>query len=67
MTTTVLLAGDDSAVKASVIELVTAAGLKAIDVGGLKRARELEAFGFLQMSLAAAEKLSWTGGFVPVG
>ena len=42
---------------------MTAAGLKAIDAGGLKRARELEAFGFLQITLAAAEKVSWTGGF----
>jgi len=42
---------------------VSAARLKAIDAGSLKRVRELEAMGFLQISLAAAEKLSWTGGF----
>jgi len=35
----------------------------AVDAGGLRRARELEALGFLQISLAAAEKVSWTGGF----
>ena len=29
----------------------------------LKRARELEALGFLQLTLAASEKVSWTGGF----
>lgn len=28
-----------------------------------KRARELEAVGFLQLTLAANEKVSWTGGF----
>jgi predicted dinucleotide-binding enzyme len=34
-----------------------------VDAGGLKRARELEAIGFLQLTLAAGEKTSWTGGF----
>ena len=33
---------------------------------GLKRARELEALGFLQITLAAAEKVPWTGGFAVV-
>jgi predicted dinucleotide-binding enzyme len=37
--------------------------LVAVDAGGLTRARELEAIGFLQITLAAAEKVSWTGGF----
>jgi predicted dinucleotide-binding enzyme len=32
----------------------------------LKRARELEAFGFLQLTLAAGEKISWTGGFATI-
>lgn len=61
--TTVLVAGDDAAAKAELIALVLAAGLAAEDAGSLKRARELESFGFLQMTLAAAEKLPWTGGF----
>lgn len=34
-----------------------------MDAGSLKRAREMEAVGFLQMTLAAKEKISWTGGF----
>ncbi len=38
-------------------------GLQAIDAGGLGRARELEAIGFLQITLAAGEKLPWTAGF----
>jgi len=63
LTTTVLLAGDDADAKAQVAGIVTAAGLEAIDAGALSRARELEAIGFLQIKLAAAEKLSWTGGF----
>ena len=62
-TTTVLIAGDDADAKALLAGIVTAGGLRAIDAGGLKRARELEALGFLQITLAAAEKISWTGGF----
>ncbi|MFI5937495.1 NADPH-dependent F420 reductase [Actinoplanes sp. NPDC051494] len=61
-TTTVLIAGDDADAKALLAGVVTAAGLKAVDAGGLKRARELEAIGFLQITLAAAEKITWTGG-----
>jgi 8-hydroxy-5-deazaflavin:NADPH oxidoreductase len=62
-TTTVLLAGDDADAKALLAGVVSAAGLRAIDAGGLNRARELEALGFLQITLAAGEKVSWTGGF----
>jgi predicted dinucleotide-binding enzyme len=62
-TTTVLIAGDDADAKALLTGIVAAAGLKAIDAGGLKRARELEALAFLQITLAAGEKISWTGGF----
>jgi predicted dinucleotide-binding enzyme len=61
--TTVLVAGDDADAKAQLIDVVTAAGLKAIDAGALNRARELESFGFLQISLAAVDKVSWVGGF----
>lgn len=63
LTTTVLIAGDDADAKAALVGVVTAAGLKAIDVGSLHRAREMEAIGFLQISLAANEKVPWTGGF----
>ena len=61
--TTVLIAGDDADAKAAVFGVIAAAGLRAVDAGGLNRARELEAVGFLQLTLAAAEKISWTGGF----
>jgi NADPH-dependent F420 reductase len=61
--TTVLIAGDDTAAKARLAELVTSGGLRALDAGSLRRARELEALGFLQITLAAAEKISWAGGF----
>lgn len=61
--TTVLVAGDDANAKNAVVQAVTAGGLNAIDAGSLKRAHELEAIGFLQLTLAAGEKISWTGGF----
>jgi 8-hydroxy-5-deazaflavin:NADPH oxidoreductase len=63
LTTTVLIAGDDADAKSTLAGVVASGGLKAIDAGGLKRAREMEALGFLQISLAANEKVAWTGGF----
>jgi NADPH-dependent F420 reductase len=64
--TTVLLAGDDDGAKSVVADIVTAAGLRALDAGSLRRARELEALGLLQITLAAGEKIGWTGGFALV-
>jgi NADPH-dependent F420 reductase len=61
--TTVLIAGDDTEAKTRLAEIITAAGLRAVDAGSLRRARELEALGFLQITLAAQEKTSWAGGF----
>lgn len=61
--TTVLIAGDDDQAKATLSEVLVSGGLKAIDAGALNRARELEAIGFLQISLAVREKLAWTDGF----
>jgi len=62
-TTTVLVAGDDADAKATLIGVVEAAGLGAVDAGSLKRAQQLEALGFLQLTLAVGEKIAWTGGF----
>ncbi len=64
--TTVLIAGDDAEAKTLLAGIVTDAGLNATDAGSLRRARELEAMGFLQITLAAAGKLPWTGGFAVV-
>lgn len=61
--TTVLIAGDDADAKSSVADVVTAGGLRAIDAGAQRRARELEGVGFLQLTLAVGEKVAWTGGF----
>lgn len=63
LTTTVLIVGDDAEAKSTLSGIVTSGGLEAIDAGSLERARELEAVGFLQLTLAANEKLPWTGGF----
>ena len=63
LTTTVLIAGDDTDAKSTLADILSSGGVKAIDAGSLKRARELEAVGFLQLTLAANEKVSWTGGF----
>ncbi|CAI9403146.1 MULTISPECIES: NADPH-dependent F420 reductase [Aestuariimicrobium] len=60
---TVLVAGDDATAKQALIDAVTAGGVAAVDAGSLKRAHELEALGFLQLTLAAGETIGWTGGF----
>ena len=61
--TTVLIAGDDADAKAVLAAAISAGGVDAVDAGALSRARELEAVGFLQLTLAVAEKIGWTGGF----
>jgi predicted dinucleotide-binding enzyme len=61
--TTVLIAGDDADAKGALAAAITAGGVSAIDAGSLARAHELEALGFLQLSLAVGEKIAWTGGF----
>ena len=47
----VLIAGDDEEAKATVAQLAEDGGLRPIDAGPLKRARELEAAGLLHMTL----------------
>lgn len=64
LSTTVLIAGDDADAKESLKAAIEAGGqISALDAGALKRAHELEAVGFLQLTLAGAEKINWTGGF----
>jgi predicted dinucleotide-binding enzyme len=62
-TTTVLFAGDYAEAKIAVADLIEAAGLRAVDVGPLSRARELEAMGFLQIMLSALGKTRPESGF----
>ncbi len=47
----VYVAGDDAGAKETVAQLVRDGGLVAIDVGPLRRARQLEGLGFLGMTL----------------
>ena len=58
-----LIAGDDAEAKMTLADALTAGGVDALDAGSLSRARELEAVGFLQLKLALAEQLGWTGRF----
>ncbi|MBM7503878.1 NADPH-dependent F420 reductase [Agromyces aurantiacus] len=60
--TTVLVAGDDELAKQSLIDVVRAGGVNAVDAGSLARARELESVGFLQLTLAVQEKVGWNAG-----
>lgn len=60
--TTVLAAGEADA-KAILANALEGTGLNYADAGELKRARELEAIGFLQMTLAVSDQIGWTAGF----
>ncbi|MFF3892166.1 NADPH-dependent F420 reductase [Streptomyces sp. NPDC001812] len=56
----VFIAGDDEAAKQTVADLVSSAGLRPLDVGPLRRARELEAFQFLHMASQERLGLNWS-------
>lgn len=60
----VMVAGDDAEAKKVLTEVVAASGAETFDLGGLARATELEAFGYLQIALAATEQITWMNGFV---
>ncbi|HEY2672995.1 MAG TPA: NAD(P)-binding domain-containing protein [Rugosimonospora sp.] len=47
----VLIASDDDAAKLMVSQFVSSTGMRPLDVGPLRRARELEAFEFLHMTM----------------
>ncbi len=64
--TTVQLASDDQEAKQILAGYIQEGGLDTIDAGELKRARELEAMGFLQITLAVREKINWTAGFAVI-
>jgi predicted dinucleotide-binding enzyme len=55
----VFLAGDDMAAKAQVATLVSDGGMRPVDTGPLRRARELEAFQLLHMTLQGPLGLDW--------
>jgi predicted dinucleotide-binding enzyme len=55
----VFLAGDDASAKSRVAALVTDGGMRPVDTGPLRRARELEAFQLLHMTLQGPLGLDW--------
>ena len=61
--TSVLLASDDTDAKVSLTNALEGSNLRLIDAGSLKRAHELEALGFLQITLAIRDQITWMGGF----
>ena len=65
--TTVLVAGDDEDAKETFKSALASGVLRVLNAGKLKRAREMESLGFLQLTLAASEKIGWDGGFGIVG
>jgi len=64
--TIVQLASDNQEAKQILAGHIQEGGLDTIDAGELKRARELEAMGFLQITLAVREKINWTAGFAVI-
>lgn len=56
----VFIAGDDEQAKARVAELVRGGGMRPLDAGPLRRARELEAFQLLIMTLQDRLGLHWS-------
>lgn len=63
-TPVVHMASDNTDAKEVLAAIIAATGLDTVDVGDLKRARELEALGFLQMRLTKDQKVSPTGGYL---
>jgi predicted dinucleotide-binding enzyme len=55
----VFLAGDDARAKAQVAALASDGGMRPVDTGPLRRARELEAFQLLHMTLQGPLGLDW--------
>jgi predicted dinucleotide-binding enzyme len=56
----VFLAGDDEDGKGAVADLAASGGLRPLDVGPLRRARELEGFQFLHMAAQERLALNWS-------
>jgi NADPH-dependent F420 reductase len=63
----VFIAGDDADAKQAVADLAASGGLRPIDAGALKRARELEGFQFLHMTLQQVLGTNWSSAIKIVG
>lgn len=62
-----LVAGDDSAAKSRVLELVASLGFRPIDAGPLAMARALEAMGLLNIWLNMTNEWPWQTGWKLLG
>jgi predicted dinucleotide-binding enzyme len=60
-------AGDDAEAKQTVADLASSAGLRPIDAGPLRRARELEGFQFLHMTLQQTLGTGWSSAIKILG
>jgi len=63
----VFIAGDDAGAKQTVADLAASGGLRPIDAGPLKRARELEGFQFLHMTLQQTLGTNWASAIKILG
>lgn len=61
------VAADDDAAKQTILDLVESIGLHPVDVGPLKRARQLEGIAFLNIAINAENSGSWQSGWKLVG
>lgn len=58
----VFIAGDDAEAKATVARLIEQGGQRAIDAGPLRRARQLEGLGLLNITLQSSMAKPWMSG-----
>jgi predicted dinucleotide-binding enzyme len=56
----VFIAGDDAEAKQAVADVAAGGGLRPVDAGPLKRARELEGFQFLHVTLQQTLGTGWS-------
>jgi predicted dinucleotide-binding enzyme len=63
----VFIAGDDARAKQAVADLAASGGLRPIDAGPLRRARELEGFQFLHMTLQQTLGTNWASAIKILG
>jgi NADPH-dependent F420 reductase len=63
----VFIAGDDAGAKQAVADLAASGGLRPIDAGPLRRARELEGFQLLHMTLQQTLGTNWASAIKILG
>ena len=63
----VFIAGDDDQAKATLTTLIEKGGLRAIDVGPLRRARLIESLGLLSIIVQAKLEKPWMSGIKIIG